>query len=48
MLTSLGQVPDRLAIDLTSATLPEPAASEIDPVALGVGRIAPLAPPEVS
>ena len=48
MLTLLGQVPVRAAVDLTSATLPEPAASEIDPVASGVGRIAPFAPPDVS
>ena len=48
MLESLGQVPDSAVVVLTSATLPDPAASEIDPVASGAGRVAPLVPPEAS
>ena len=48
MLESLGQVPDSAAVDLTSASLPEVAASEIDPVASGIGRVDPFVPPDVS
>ena len=46
MFGSVGHVPESGVVDFTSATLPEVAAMAIVPVASGVGRRAPLAPPD--
>jgi len=46
MFGSFGHEPERGVVDLTSATLPEVAAMAMVPVASGVGRGAPLLPPE--
>jgi hypothetical protein len=48
MLESTGQAPERASIDLTSATLPEVAARDIEPLVSGPGRTAPLVPAELS
>jgi hypothetical protein len=45
---SLGQAPVNAVEFFTSATLPEPAAIEIDPVASAAGKSEPLLPPELS
>jgi hypothetical protein len=48
MFGSFGHAPVSAVEVLTSATLPEPAAIAIVPIASGVGNDAPLLPPEVS
>src|SRR6185369_11315823 len=48
MFGSFGQAPLNEADFLRSATLPEPAAIAIVPVASGAGSVTPLLPPELS
>jgi hypothetical protein len=48
MFGSFGQAPLNEVDFLMSATLPEPAAIAIVPVASGAGSVTPLLPPELS
>ena len=48
MLESFGHAPESAVEFLTSATLPEPAAIPIVPVASGAGKTTPLLPLELS
>jgi hypothetical protein len=48
IFTPLGQAADKTAFAFSKATLPEPAARLIVPVASGVGSVTPLAAPDAS
>ena len=48
MFTSFGHAPVSAVVLLTTATLPEPAAIAMVPVASGDGNGTPLLPPELS